>query len=101
LRWDCNVHSMGCAFSTEATDGRSSVSRSYLHQGESTSRARRVKPEIAPALNHSGCPLQFVRIFLPDFSPVDRPSIAHLPRSTLGFFAFRHFGFQVAFVSTQ
>jgi hypothetical protein len=37
-----------------------------------------------------------VGAFSPDFSSVDHPSIAHLPRSALGFFVFRHFGFQVS-----
>src|ERR1700694_2501164 len=31
---------------------------------------------------------------------VDTPSIAHLPRSALGFSVFRQFGFQEAFAST-
>jgi hypothetical protein len=39
-----------------------------------------------------------VRPFLPDLSFVDEPSIADLPRLALGFFLFRHFGFQVASV---
>ena len=38
---------------------------------------------------------------LPDISSEDHPSIAHPPRSALGFFVFRHFGFQVASASTR
>jgi hypothetical protein len=38
---------------------------------------------------------------MPNISSVDHPSIAHLPRSALGFFVFRHFGLQVAFESTR
>ena len=38
---------------------------------------------------------------LPNLSSVEHPSIAHLPRPALGFFVFRHFGFQVASASTR
>jgi len=41
-----------------------------------------------------------VGAFLPDVSSVGHPSIARLPRLVLGFFVFRHFGFQVAVAST-
>jgi hypothetical protein len=45
----------------------------------------------------------FVWTFRSEFvlDVLDLPSIAHLPRSALGFFVFRHFGFQVAFASTR
>jgi hypothetical protein len=42
----------------------------------------------------------FVWAFGSEFA-LDDPSIAHLPRLALGFFVFRHFGFQVAFVLPQ
>src|ERR1019366_4930064 len=41
-----------------------------------------------------------VGAFLPDVSSVGHPSIARHPRLVLGFFVFRHFGFQVAVAST-
>jgi hypothetical protein len=46
----------------------------------------------------SGYASQFVPVLPPS---VDHPSIAHLPRSAWDFFAVRHFGLQVAFVSTR
>jgi hypothetical protein len=50
--------------------------------------------------SYLGYALPFVWAFGSEFVLDDR-SIAHLPRLALGFFVFRHFGFQVAFALTR
>src|ERR1700686_2138309 len=62
---------------------------------------KKLSSQVTPARGHLGSALRFVWAFLRDFSSVDHPSIAHLPRSALDFFVFRYFGFQVAFASTR
>jgi hypothetical protein len=47
---------------------------------------------VTPALGSPGKASPFAPALLQNFSFVEHPPIAHVPRSALGFFVFRHFG---------